>query len=157
MGALIAVAFLFRECQTPGVELADCSDSDVGLPRPWAFATVGGLMVYVSGYQVGFGPIAWLLISEVFPLQARGAALSIAAIVNFGSNILMTLTQEVLQDVLTPAGVFFSYLVMALVSLLFVKFVVPETKGKTLEQIERQLAAPISGAGSTIETLVRES
>jgi len=81
--ALIGTAFLFRECQTPDVALADCPESDVGLPKPWAYATVCGLMVYVSGYQVGFGPIAWLLIAEVFPLQARGAALSIAAVVNF--------------------------------------------------------------------------
>lgn len=139
---LIGTAFLFRECSTPGVDLANCDEADVGLPKPWAFATVAGLMVYVSGYQVGFGPIAWLLISEVFPLQARGAALSIAAVVNFGSNIGMTLTTKVLQDALTPAGVFFGYLGFCMVSLLFVKFVVPETKGKTLEQIERQLAAP---------------
>jgi len=140
--ALIGTAFMFRECQVSEIDLADCPDADIGLPRGWAYATLGGLMVYVSGYQVGFGPIAWLLISEVFPLQARGAALSLAAIVNFGSNILMTLTQEVLQDALTPAGVFFTYLGLSLVSLVFVKLVVPETKGKTLEQIERQLAAP---------------
>merc|ERR1712032_198537 len=152
--ALIGVAFTFRECQTPGVALANCSDGDVGLPKPWAYATVGGLMVYVSGYQVGFGPIAWLLIAKVFPLQARGAALSIAAVVNFGSNIGMTLTQQVLQNALTPAGVFFSYLALALVSLLFVKFVVPETKGKTLEQIERQLAAPKAGTVSSLNTPV---
>merc|ERR1712226_595733 len=108
--ALIGTAFLFRECQTDGVAIEDCKPSDVTLPKPWALATVGGLMMYVSGYQVGFGPIAWLLISEIFPLRARGAALSLAAMVNFGSNIAMTLTEQVLQDALTPSGVFFGYL-----------------------------------------------
>jgi len=54
----------------------------------------------------------------------------------------MTLTTKVLQNALTPAGVFFGYLIFCVVSLVFVKIVVPETKGKTLEQIERQLAAP---------------
>merc|ERR1712083_304476 len=152
--AVIGTAFLYREGQVPNVELADCNESDVGLPRPWALATVGGLMFYVSGYQVGFGPIAWLLIAEVFPLQARGAALSLAAVVNFGSNIMMTMTSQVLQDALTPAGVFFGYLVLSLVSLLFVKFVVPETKGKTLEPIERQLAAPKAGTQSSLNTPV---
>mmetsp|Transcript_70018 Transcript_70018/g.211826 ORF Transcript_70018/g.211826 Transcript_70018/m.211826 type:complete len:115 (+) Transcript_70018:1236-1580(+) len=96
-------------------------------------------MLYVSGYQVGFGPIAWLMISEVFPVSVRGAALSLAAVVNFGSNIAVTLTQEVLQDLLTPSGVFFTYLALSLVSLLFVKLIVPETKGKTLEEIEAML------------------
>lgn len=152
---LIATAFTFRECSGVDaaghpVDLAHCDDADVGLPKPWAYATVGGLMVYVSGYQVGFGPIAWLLIAEIFPLHARGAALSIAALVNFGSNILMTLTTQVLQDALTPAGVFFIYFAWALVSLLFVKFVVPETKGKTLEQIERDLSAPKSARESSL-------
>merc|ERR1719277_1113770 len=138
--ALIGTAFAFRECQTLGVSLADCETKDVSLPRGWALATVAGLMVYVSGYQVGFGPIAWLMISEVFPLKARGSALSVAAVVNFGSNILITLTQEVLQKALTPAGVFFGYLALSLVSLIFVWAAVPETRGRTLEEIERMLA-----------------
>jgi len=137
--ALIGTAFLFRECAAPGVSLAMCPDESVGLPKTWALLTVFGLMVYVSGYQVSFGPISWLMISEVFPLRVRGAALSIAAVVNFASNIMMTLTAEVLQDALTPSGVFFSYLGLAVLSLLFVNAMVPETKGKTLEEIERMM------------------
>jgi len=137
---VLSVAFLFRECRTPGVSVAACEASDVGLPRGWAISTVVALMVYVSGYQVGFGPIGWLMISEVFPVSVRGAALSLAAMVNFGSNIGVTLTQEVLQRALTPAGVFFVYLALSLVSLAFVAGLVPETKGKTLEEIEAMLA-----------------
>merc|ERR1712113_562681 len=137
--ALIGTAFLFRDCTQAGVSLAACPDASIGLPRGWALLTVFGLMIYVSGYQVSFGPIAWLMISEIFPLRVRGAALSIAAVVNFASNIMMTLTSQVLQDALTPAGVFFSYMVLAMVSLLFVKTYVPETKGKTLEEIERMM------------------
>merc|ERR1719356_12603 len=108
--AVIGTAFMFRECQAPGINFADCNDSDVGLPKGWALLTVFGLMVYVSGYQVGFGPIAWLMISEVFPLHVRGAALSVAAVVNFASNIIMTLSAEVLREALTPSGVFFGYM-----------------------------------------------
>mmetsp|Transcript_124067 Transcript_124067/g.322294 ORF Transcript_124067/g.322294 Transcript_124067/m.322294 type:complete len:525 (-) Transcript_124067:52-1626(-) len=136
--ALIGTAFLFRECTEPGVSLAQCGDS-VTSPHGWALLTVFGLMLYVSGYQVSFGPIAWLMISEVFPLRVRGAAFSIAAVVNFASNIMMTLTAEVLQDALTPSGVFFTYMGLALVSLWFVNSMVPETKGKTLEEIERMM------------------
>lgn len=96
-------------------------------------------MVYVSGYQVGFGPIAWLLISEIFPLQVRGAAMSIAVFINFSSNILVTFTLDPMLVALTPPGVFFLYAAMTLVSLVFVFCLVPETKGKTLEQIEQEL------------------
>lgn len=66
--------------------------------------------------------------------------MSIAAIVNFASNIIMTLLQQVLQDALTPAGVFFGYLGLSVLSIVFVRVVVPETKGKTLEEIEAMLA-----------------
>eukprot|EP00929_Paragymnodinium_shiwhaense_P019069 TRINITY_DN1311_c0_g1_i1.p1 TRINITY_DN1311_c0_g1~~TRINITY_DN1311_c0_g1_i1.p1 ORF type:complete len:508 (-),score=107.91 TRINITY_DN1311_c0_g1_i1:473-1996(-) len=138
--SFIGTAFLFRECETPGVSVQNCDDSNISLPREWAVVTVAGLMLYVSGYQVGFGPISWLMISEIFPLKVRGGAMSIAAIVNFSSNILMTLLQQVLQDALTPAGLFYAYLALSVVSILFVRTVVPETKGKTLEQIEAMLA-----------------
>jgi len=139
--AVISLAFMFRMCQTAGVDINKCDASEVYLPQGWAVATVAALMLYVSGYQVGFGPIAWLMISEVFPVGVRGAALSIAAVVNFCSNIGMTLTQGVLQSLLTPSGLFLAYLILSLLSLIFVKVIVPETKGKTLEEIETMLTS----------------
>jgi hypothetical protein len=140
----IGTAFLFRECETPSLSLDACAENNIGLPKTWAYVTIGGLMLYVSGYQVGFGPIAWLMISEVFPLKVRGSAMSTAAIVNFGANILMTLTSTLMQNTFTPSGVFFGYLALSLVSLVFVYFIVPETKGKTLEQIEAMLSGKSS-------------
>ncbi|OLQ14100.1 Solute carrier family 2, facilitated glucose transporter member 12 [Symbiodinium microadriaticum] len=117
------------------VPMAKCPQEKVSVPRPWAITTVVALMIYVSGYQVGFGPISWLMISEIFPLGVRGSALSTAAMVNFGSNILMTLCQTALMNALTPSGTFFGYLALAILSFVFVAGVVPETKGKTLEEL----------------------
>lgn len=139
--AILSAAFCFRACEVPGLELWECNANDVVLPKRWASLTVAGLMVYVSGYQVGFGPITWLMIAEVFPLQVRGSALSLAAMVNFGSNMLMTLLQGVLQEALTPQVVFMGYLGMCIVSFQFVYSFVPETRGKTLEEIERLMVA----------------
>jgi MFS family permease len=133
---VLGTAFLFRECAVPVARMEDCRQDDVRLPQGWAICTVAALMLYVSGYQVGFGPISWLMISEIFPLNVRGAALSTAAVVNFSSNITMTLCQTALMSALTPAGLFYAYLVLSVVSFGFVKVVVPETKGKTLEEIE---------------------
>ncbi|CAK9102556.1 D-xylose-proton symporter-like 2 [Durusdinium trenchii] len=111
---MLGVAFTFRHV-----------DGDtVTIPRGAAIVTVLALMVYVSAYQVGFGPISWLMISEIFPLGVRGSALSTAAMVNFGSNILMTLCQTALMNALTPAGAFFLYLALALVSKVFVAYMV---------------------------------
>jgi len=127
--ALLGTAFSFREVH----------GDEVTLPKAWSIVTVLALMIYVSAYQVGFGPISWLMISEIFPLGVRGSALSTAAMVNFGSNILMTLCQTALMDALTPSGAFFLYLALAVVSIVFVGGMVPETKGKTLEQIEAEM------------------
>ena len=78
----------------------------------------------VSGYQIGFGPIAWLMISEVFPLRTRGTALSLAVAVNFGCNLLVTFTLPPVQawfDALDPgrgiAYLFVTYAVLCVVSL----------------------------------------
>ena len=113
---------------------------------PWAIAIVVALIVYVCGYQVGFGPIAWLIISEVFPLRTRATALSIAVMVNFAFNLLVTFSLPALQmafDAIEPgrgmAYLFGTYALLCVVSLLFVGRYVPETKGKTLEQIEEDL------------------
>lgn len=127
--AMLGTAFSFRHVE----------NGEVSIPRGWAIVTVLALMIYVSAYQVGFGPISWLMISEIFPLGVRGSALSTAAMVNFGSNILMTLCQTALMDALTPAGAFFLYMAFAVISIVFVAAVVPETKGKTLEQIEAEM------------------
>lgn len=127
--ALLGTAFTFRHVD----------HGEASIPRGWAIVTVVALMIYVSAYQVGFGPISWLMISEIFPLGVRGSALSTAAMVNFGSNILMTLCQTALMTALTPAGAFFLYMAFAVVSIVFVAAMVPETKGKTLEQIEAEM------------------
>eukprot|EP00933_Yihiella_yeosuensis_P084022 TRINITY_DN9834_c0_g1_i1.p1 TRINITY_DN9834_c0_g1~~TRINITY_DN9834_c0_g1_i1.p1 ORF type:complete len:508 (-),score=80.50 TRINITY_DN9834_c0_g1_i1:289-1812(-) len=138
--SLLSAAFRHRTCQDMLiVAMQDCPADEIGLPYNWALVTVGSLMIYVSGYQVGFGPISWLMISEIFPLGVRGSALSTAAIINFGTNILVTMFQSALMKALSPAGLFSLYLVMAVLSLAFVARIVPETKGRTLEDIEREI------------------
>eukprot|EP00899_Mesostigma_viride_P016709 jgi/Mesvir1/25039/Mv16978-RA.1 len=59
-----------------------------GLPP---LLSVAALLIYVGCYQISFGPISWLMVSEIFPLRVRGRALSLATIVNFGSNWLVAL------------------------------------------------------------------
>ena len=137
--ALLSYAFLFRSCTDQHLPMGQCPQEKLSVPRPWAITMVIALMLYVSGYQIGFGPISWLMISEIFPLGIRGSALSTAAMVNFGANILMTLCQTALMNALTPSGTFFSYLALAIVSFAFVAAIVPETKGKTLEEIEAEM------------------
>lgn len=137
---MTAASMHFRNCAT-GAILEACAEEDVVLPHPWNFIMLLAITTYVVGYQIGFGPIGWLMVSEVFPLQVRGAALSLAAIVNFSSNVVMTLGHPTLLNLLGPAGIFLSYSWVCLVSLAFVWRYVPETRNKTLEEINKMLAS----------------
>merc|ERR1711907_764250 len=136
MGVL-AVGFSQQYCSTEGVSIAHCSDDDLSLPRAWGFATVLALMLYVSGYQIGFGPVTWVVISEIFPLRVRSTAFSIATASNFSSNIVVAFLFSSLQSWLTVSGAYALYASFSVASLVFVWFMVPETKGRTLEEIER--------------------
>lgn len=139
--AVIAAGFSQSECSVPGLSVSECSTDDLSLPQAWAVVTELGLMVYVSGYQVGFGPISWLLISEIFPLSVRGSALSIAAMTNFGFNIAVTFATDAIMQSFSTTGLFLIFLCLSLVSVGFVWAVVPETKGRTLEEIEAMMRA----------------
>ena len=136
---LLAVAFSQRYCSIAGISLEQCRTEDIALPEKWGVSAVVALMLYVSGYQLSFGPIAWLLISELFPINARGKALSIAASANFSTNIVVTIAFTPLLTALTPTGAFALYAALCVVSILFVKAFVFETKGLTLEEIEERL------------------
>jgi len=139
--AVVAAGFSTSYCTTPGLSTTDCSTDDLEMPQGWAIVTVAGLMVYVSGYQVGFGPISWLLISEIFPLSVRGSALSIAAMANFGCNVAVTFSTASLMELFGTNGLFSIFLVLSFMSIVFVWQLVPETKGKTLEEIEAMMKA----------------
>ncbi|KAH1105725.1 hypothetical protein J1N35_009493 [Gossypium stocksii] len=97
---------------------------------------VVALLLYVGCYQLSFGPIGWLMISEVFPLRLRGRGLSVAVLVNFGANALVTFAFSPLKAWLGAGIVFYVFGVIAILSLVFIFFIVPETKGLTLEEIE---------------------
>ncbi|KAF5735430.1 hypothetical protein HS088_TW15G00933 [Tripterygium wilfordii] len=97
---------------------------------------VVALLLYVGCYQLSFGPIGWLMISEIFPLRLRGRGLSIAVLVNFGANALVTFAFSPLKALLGAGILFYGFGVIAVLSLIFIFFIVPETKGLTLEEIE---------------------
>ena len=100
---------------------------------------IGGLVIYVACFAFGLGPIFWLLISEIYPLKVRGAAMSAVTVTNWAMNLAVAATFLTLVAVLGRAETFWLYGVIALGALVFIYFLVPETKGKSLEQIEAHL------------------
>jgi SP family galactose:H+ symporter-like MFS transporter len=101
-----------------------------------SYVAIGGLVIYVACFAFGLGPIFWLLISEIYPLKNRGAAMSAVTVTNWALNLVVAVTFLTLVGVLGHAGTFWLYGVIAIGAWVFFYRLVPETKGKTLEQIE---------------------
>lgn len=105
------------------------------------WAAVASLLVYIASFALSLGPVAWLLISEIYPLKVRGLAMSLATLANWFCNLLIALSFLSIVDGLGSAGAFWLYAALGVMGWLFCRWFVPETKGRTLEQIEVNLLA----------------
>jgi SP family galactose:H+ symporter-like MFS transporter len=119
-----------------------------GQSQVLGFVTAGALAAYVGGFAIGLGPIFWLLISEIFPFAVRGRGMSLATVANWGSNLAVTVVFLDLIRLLGPAGTFLLFAVLTVAGLAFAWTLVPETKGRTLEQIEADMAGGVAPAAS---------
>ncbi|MBS4773589.1 MAG: sugar porter family MFS transporter [Proteobacteria bacterium] len=94
------------------------------------------LVVYVAAFAVSLGPICWLIISEIYPTQIRGLAMSVATVANWSFNLIVALTFLPLVEYLGTAYTFWGFAAVGIWALWFCKTKVPETKGRSLEEIE---------------------
>jgi SP family arabinose:H+ symporter-like MFS transporter len=94
------------------------------------------ILLYVASFAISLGPVVWVIIAEIFPNRIRGKATAIAAMVLWAADYLVSQTFPPLLSSAGPASTFWIYGSMALIALLFTWRVVPETKGKSLEEIE---------------------
>lgn len=104
---------------------------------------IGAMFLFVGAYQIGFGPITWLVLSEIFPLRVRSAAVSIGTLTNFASNLLVALTFEAERQLLGEPALFLQFAIIALFSVVFTLYYVFETQGLSLEDIEVKLRAEV--------------
>ncbi|HIX84703.1 MAG TPA: sugar porter family MFS transporter [Candidatus Megamonas gallistercoris] len=93
-------------------------------------------VMFLAFMQSCIGPILWLLLSEIIPLRVRGLGMGICVLFHWITNFVVGLTFPVLLSALGLQSTFLIFVIIGFVSLTFVKLFVPETKGKTLEQIE---------------------
>ena len=107
------------------------------LSPPPAFAILAVILLYVGSFSVGLGPGVWVVISELFPTRIRGRAMSIATLCLWLACILITFTFLSLVEAIGSTGAFWVYAAMSVVNLLFIWRLMPETKGRSLEEIER--------------------
>jgi len=106
-----------------------------------AQASVAAIFLYVGAYQLSFGPIAWLLVGEVFPSKVRSAAVGVATLSNFGSNFLVSLLLPTARETVGSRGTYLAFASVGVFALVSMYFTVIETRGKTLEDIETELTA----------------
>jgi len=106
---------------------------------PWL--ALACLLTYIMGFAVGLGPVSWLMISEIFPLQMRGPAMAVCTMFNWGFNFAIAYTFLTLTSAITKQGAFWLYAFFGICAVLFFATVVPETKDRSLEQIQADLGA----------------
>uniref|UniRef100_A0A671FM64 Solute carrier family 2 member 6 n=1 Tax=Rhinolophus ferrumequinum TaxID=59479 RepID=A0A671FM64_RHIFE len=94
------------------------------------------VLLFVSGYAMGWGPITWLLMSEILPLRARGMASGLCVLVSWLTAFALTKSFLLVVNAFGLQVPFFFFAAICLVNLVFTGCCVPETKGRSLEQIE---------------------
>ena len=105
----------------------------------YGWLALGGLVLFIASFAIGLGPVFWLMISEIFPVGVRSSAMSICTIVNWGTNFLVAQTFLTLTTAITRQGVFFLYAALAVASVVFFSLRIPETRGKSLEEVQAEL------------------
>ncbi len=110
-----------------------------------SWLALASLILYIASFAVGLGPVFWLMIAEIFPLKIRSAAMSVCTVANWGFNFLVSFTFLQLISTAGKGGTFFIYAGLGVLALIFFAWMVPETKGRSLEEIESDLGAADEG------------
>ncbi|KAI5428559.1 hypothetical protein KIW84_033522 [Lathyrus oleraceus] len=123
---VVSISFYLKEYISP--------DSD--LYATLSLVSVAGVVVMVIAFSLGLGAMPWIIMSEILPINIKGLAGSFATLANWFFSWLVTLTANLLLD-WSSGGTFTIYTTVCVFTAGFVVIWVPETKGKTLEEIQQ--------------------
>lgn len=136
--SLLLLSYLYGHPVDPAsLESGNALQSQLGI--------IVSMFLFVGSYQIGFGPITWLVLSEIFPLRVRSAAVSLGTLTNFASNLLVTLLFEAERKQFGESALFLQFAGIALLSVFFTFKYVFETRGLSLEEIEMKLQKEVDG------------
>jgi len=113
-----------------------CFHFQTELGELFSIITIATMVAFIASFAVSFGPLSWLIISEIFPLQFRGMGMSIAALTLWSATTMVNFSFLKVVDILTLAGTFWAFAIMGIISGAWGYFYIPETRGKSLEVIE---------------------
>ncbi|XP_044269397.1 facilitated trehalose transporter Tret1-like [Tribolium madens] len=129
MAAMLAILGLYFFLLRQGVELGS-----------FEWLPLSCFIFYVLGFSFGWGPIPWLMMGEILPAVIRGQAASISSAFTWSCTFIITKTFPVFVDSVGTHYAFWVFCILLICSMVFLKLAVPETKKRTLEDIERILA-----------------
>mmetsp|Transcript_14928 Transcript_14928/g.21116 ORF Transcript_14928/g.21116 Transcript_14928/m.21116 type:complete len:596 (-) Transcript_14928:178-1965(-) len=138
---LLAIAFYLGGINTDAVDDDDYFNSEASLPSSSFGFTLSliGVVCVVMGYSASFGPLTWLLTSEMFPAHIRGRALGASTIVTYLCASLVTSTFLSAQSLFGSSIVFLLFAIITVSGLLFAYLAIPDTGEKNVQQIETEL------------------
>ncbi|KAJ0170751.1 hypothetical protein K1T71_013523 [Dendrolimus kikuchii] len=129
MGCCLIVLGAYFKLQTDGYDVAS-----VG------WLPLLCLVLFIISFSMGFGPIPWMMMAELFPVEFRGTATGFTVITNWVLVFVVTLCFPILQVAIGIYSCFWIFAAIMIVCIFFVFFLIPETKGKTISQIQAILA-----------------
>jgi sugar porter (SP) family MFS transporter len=106
---------------------------------PAAIVTLLCLAGFIVSFAATWGPVVWVVLPEVLPLSVRGTAMGLAVFLHWGANFLVSQSFPIMLDSWGAGPVFLGYAGIGVLAFIFVKTQVPETKGRSLEEIEENL------------------
>jgi sugar porter (SP) family MFS transporter len=118
------------------------------IQNDYSWLALGALILYIASFAIGLGPVFWLMISEIFPLDVREPAMAACTVANWGFNFLVSFTFLSLASGIGKPATFWMYAVIGVIAFAFFAVKVPETRGKSLEQIEHELTEERASRGS---------
>ncbi|RMG01338.1 MAG: MFS transporter [Planctomycetota bacterium] len=98
-----------------------------------------GVLAYIAAFAIGMGPVVWVVLAEIFPNRTRGLAMGAATVALWLADFLVSQTAPMLYERTGMSTAFALYAIMCVVSFVVVARFLPETRGKSLEEIEREL------------------
>jgi len=105
-------------------------------PNHTGIMAVTSLVIYVAFFAIGMGPIPWTVNAEIYPQNVRGLANGVATTVNWSSNLLVSVTFLSYVNLVGKAGAFWTYGGIGVIAWIVFFVVLPETKGKSIEEIQ---------------------
>jgi len=119
-----------------GFYLAQHKEHDIS---EYGWVPLVTFIIYVIAFSIGYGPIPWLMMGEIFPAKIRGSAASVATAFNWSCSFVVTKIFQDLMKNFGAHGTFWCFGAICAVSIVFVLMFVPETKSHSLEHIEEKL------------------